>query len=278
MLFFPFIFVSVGAFFGWLVVLITRPSEDFRAGTIAAVAFGNSTGMPIILLSTIGNQLQYLWSSGHNVATGLQAPVTDPVVYLSVYLLTYPVIQWVAGGWLLAPALKAEHPPIASPEVIVHEEQPVSRPTSDKTCGLSAGQMPASVRRDPTLAGQMSPGSETRVIESACVDSELPPYSPSAAPANKRGQQAPWLTAPLPRLADGMELSAKALSEPSGGQNNPLVSRRNFSAKMFSDATFLAAGENGLSSLDNLVGLIDGEPSAADKALHSTHPSIATHG
>ena len=36
------------------------------------------------------------------------------MVFLSVYLLTYPIIQWVVGGWLLAPAKKDEAPPAAA--------------------------------------------------------------------------------------------------------------------------------------------------------------------
>jgi hypothetical protein len=44
MFFFPGIYAAMGAFFGWLVIVFCNPPEDFRRGTIAAVAFGNSTG------------------------------------------------------------------------------------------------------------------------------------------------------------------------------------------------------------------------------------------
>mmetsp|Transcript_26376 Transcript_26376/g.76985 ORF Transcript_26376/g.76985 Transcript_26376/m.76985 type:complete len:366 (-) Transcript_26376:157-1254(-) len=33
----------------------------------------------------------------------LQAGIDDPVVYLSVYLLTYPILQWSIGKWLMTP-------------------------------------------------------------------------------------------------------------------------------------------------------------------------------
>ena len=44
MFLFPVVYASMGAFLGYLVILICKPPEDFRRGTIAAVAFGNSTG------------------------------------------------------------------------------------------------------------------------------------------------------------------------------------------------------------------------------------------
>jgi hypothetical protein len=62
MLFFPMLNVSVGALLGWVVVKVTRPAADFRAGTVAAVALGNSTGLPIVLLSVIQHSLAYLWT------------------------------------------------------------------------------------------------------------------------------------------------------------------------------------------------------------------------
>ena len=44
MFFFPMIYASIGAFIGYMVILICKPPDDFRCGTIAAIAFGNSTG------------------------------------------------------------------------------------------------------------------------------------------------------------------------------------------------------------------------------------------
>ncbi|KAL1507342.1 hypothetical protein AB1Y20_008188 [Prymnesium parvum] len=108
MLLLPFVFVGTGALLGYLVVLITRPPANFRKGTIAAVAFGNSTGMPIVLLSVLQTQLSLLEgpSSTRLTPSGM-LQVRNPIVYLSIYLLTYPIIQWVAGGWLLAPVEEA---------------------------------------------------------------------------------------------------------------------------------------------------------------------------
>ena len=96
MIFLPFVNVAAGSLLGWLVVKFTQPEESFRNGTIAAVALGNSTGLPIVLLSVIKDQIKYLWDDP--TAKGGACPVYDPIVYLGVYLLTYPIVQWVAGG------------------------------------------------------------------------------------------------------------------------------------------------------------------------------------
>ena len=64
--------------------------ENFRAA-IAAVAFGNSTGLPVTLLQTI--QLQFSPSS--------DLGSTNPLIFLAVYLILYPMLQWSVGLFLL---------------------------------------------------------------------------------------------------------------------------------------------------------------------------------
>uniref|UniRef100_A0A7S4F3I8 Auxin efflux carrier n=1 Tax=Chrysotila carterae TaxID=13221 RepID=A0A7S4F3I8_CHRCT len=110
----PPVVVTVGALVGMAVVFICKPPNDFRNGTIAAVALGNSTGMPIVLLSVIYAQLGYLWAEddSHPHAHEIEKVVTDPVAYLGIYLLVYPIVQWGIGGWLLAPQTKALLPSI----------------------------------------------------------------------------------------------------------------------------------------------------------------------
>jgi hypothetical protein len=51
---------------------------------MAAVAFGNSTGLPIVLLQCIHASF-----SPHT-----QLGSVNPLVFLSVYLMLYPVLQW----------------------------------------------------------------------------------------------------------------------------------------------------------------------------------------
>ena len=58
----PAVYVLVGCAIGVVVVAVCQPPADFRRGTIAAIAFGNSTGMPIVLLSVITQELQRWWA------------------------------------------------------------------------------------------------------------------------------------------------------------------------------------------------------------------------
>jgi len=60
---------------------------------LAACGFGNSTGLPITLLTVVHANFPETSDLGH----------IDPTLFLSVYLLLYPVLQWGIGGYLLAP-------------------------------------------------------------------------------------------------------------------------------------------------------------------------------
>ena len=114
MLLLPLLYVPLGASLGALVNRLTQPKENQRPAVLAACAFGNSTGLPIVLVTIIGNAFipqadrDRLGSS------------VEPLSYLALYLVFYPVLQWAAGGWLLglrgnrasapAPPLALAHP------------------------------------------------------------------------------------------------------------------------------------------------------------------------
>jgi hypothetical protein len=68
---------------------------------MAAVAFGNATSLPFVFLTTVRDQLSYLFQVSGTKTQLTDAPTLDPVVYLSIYLLVYPIVQWVGGDWLL---------------------------------------------------------------------------------------------------------------------------------------------------------------------------------
>jgi predicted permease len=89
---------------GWGLVVgyaaATLSGTPNKKATMAACAFGNSTGIPITLLTAV--------HSNFPDTTNLGA--VDPTLFLSVYLLLYPVLQWGIGGWLLAPEEKPETP------------------------------------------------------------------------------------------------------------------------------------------------------------------------
>lgn len=93
MLLLPALYVGVGVLVGHGAVLLGGIDESFRRPAIAAVTFGNSTGLPITLLAVVQAQ----FSQASNLGS------TNPLVFLSVYLVLYPVLQWTVGAWLLSP-------------------------------------------------------------------------------------------------------------------------------------------------------------------------------
>lgn len=116
MLLLPLLYVPLGASLGALVNRVTQPKENQRPGVLAACAFGNSTGLPIVLVTIIGDAF-----IPEETRRRLGSSV-EPLSYLALYLVFYPVLQWAAGGWLLGlrgnkasaapptPALALSHP------------------------------------------------------------------------------------------------------------------------------------------------------------------------
>jgi predicted permease len=89
----PAYVVGVGLAIGYAAARLSRtPSHQVRA-VLVACGFGNSTGLPITLLTVVHSQFPSDTDLGR----------IDPTLFLSVYLLLYPVLQWGIGGWLLAP-------------------------------------------------------------------------------------------------------------------------------------------------------------------------------
>jgi predicted permease len=90
----PLVCVGAGLAVGVAVARVAgTPPEQVRTA-LAAVAFGNSTGLPITLLAVV--------HASFSAATS-DLGAMDPTLFLSVYLLLYPVLMWGLGGWLLAP-------------------------------------------------------------------------------------------------------------------------------------------------------------------------------
>ena len=100
LVFWPIVLVSLGLLVGHVVSSLCRTPPHQRKSVMAAVAFGNSTGLPITLLTVVHTNFSKTSELGQ----------VDPTLFLSVYLLLYPVLQWGLGGWLLAPtSSKSNH-------------------------------------------------------------------------------------------------------------------------------------------------------------------------
>jgi predicted permease len=97
LLFWPIYVVGVGLLIGMIVSKATNTPRRHLNSVLAACAFGNSTGLPITLLNVIHANFPSTSDLGR----------IDPTLFLSVFLLLYPVLQWGLGGWLLTPDWKS---------------------------------------------------------------------------------------------------------------------------------------------------------------------------
>ena len=89
----PLFVVTCGVLLARFVVLpFGNVPTNFRKTALVAVTFGNSTGLTITLLSAI-----------HHSFNPRTHPLGkwDPTLFLSVYLLLYPLLQWGIGGYLI---------------------------------------------------------------------------------------------------------------------------------------------------------------------------------
>ncbi|KAJ1633859.1 hypothetical protein T492DRAFT_837254 [Pavlovales sp. CCMP2436] len=162
----PFIYVPCGALLGVLCVLVTRPALDFQKGMIAAIAFGNSTGLPIIILSVVNDALMTNEIRALQRSKGVdpRVPPMDPLVYLSIYSLTYPLLQWSVGQYLLESkgcTLPAGHPTRKELTAAAqHDAQPHDAGNGHADAPAAAGGMElalASPARSPGAQEQEQP-------------------------------------------------------------------------------------------------------------------------
>jgi len=100
LLFWPLYVVSWGFLVGMAVCKITSTPDRQKKSVYAAIAFANSTGLPITLLTVIHSSFPSTTELGR----------VDPTMFLSVYLILYPVLQWGVGGYLLTDDDEDEQP------------------------------------------------------------------------------------------------------------------------------------------------------------------------
>ena len=84
---------SSGLVVGYIVTILAAVPKHQCNSIMASIAFGNSTGLPITLLTVIHA----------NFGSSSVLGSVDPTLFLSVYLVIYPILQWGLGGMLLAP-------------------------------------------------------------------------------------------------------------------------------------------------------------------------------
>jgi hypothetical protein len=95
----PFYITFWGIATGRIMALLSSAPDSFMFASMAACAFGNSTGLPLTLVSIIHSAAQ----------AGSPLGTTDPAIYVSIYLIFNPILQWSVGSWLLEPPTKTEH-------------------------------------------------------------------------------------------------------------------------------------------------------------------------
>lgn len=85
----PVVVVGCGMVLGKLLVSFCRCPPGSQAACVAAVSLGNSTGMPVVILQVLTPSLM----RSHAIDE-------DPLIYLSVYLVIYSLLQWTVGRFL----------------------------------------------------------------------------------------------------------------------------------------------------------------------------------
>lgn len=93
LLLWPVYVVSCGLLVGYALARVAGLPTPQRTALMVATAFANSTGLPTTLLSML--TINVMGGGGGSDV------VVDPTIYLSVYLVLYPVLQWSIGGTLL---------------------------------------------------------------------------------------------------------------------------------------------------------------------------------
>jgi predicted permease len=87
----PAVYLLLGMLIGRVMIFLVPPPRDFRLGTMAACTFGNTTGIPVVLLSVLQQSL----------SRSVFAEIADPLLFLSITLVSYPLLQWLFGLALL---------------------------------------------------------------------------------------------------------------------------------------------------------------------------------
>jgi predicted permease len=119
----PFLWTGIGAAAGWVASLLAPP--HIKRTAIAAVAFPNSTGLPITLLTALS---QVALTPGVGPASQLRSFL----LMLSIYQVTYPVLQWGLGGRILSEKRSDQQELLEAGECAPASSQPKTLPVKVK--------------------------------------------------------------------------------------------------------------------------------------------------
>lgn len=101
-----------------------RAEREHVRPIIAAVGLGNSSGMALTLLTVLYT----------NFPSDTPLGAQNPTIYLSIYQLLYPILQWGIGGWLLSQQSKGSNTEESDPEAHGNgQEQQLSASTATET-------------------------------------------------------------------------------------------------------------------------------------------------
>lgn len=85
----PIWYIGIGLCIGTLLATALGIPEQNKTSFLLAVTFGSASTLPVILLELVAADDETLVKSG------------NPLLYLSVYLTVYPLLQWTLGSIML---------------------------------------------------------------------------------------------------------------------------------------------------------------------------------
>eukprot|EP00435_Cladocopium_sp_Y103_P046284 s172_g13.t1 len=155
----PIVVVTSGYCLGFLAAKLLRVPENFRRAAAGSVAFGNSTGMPVVLLSTMAPSL---------VAEGVVKG--DPLLFLPVYLVLSPLLQWTVGSYIFRGPKVTEKSDVENPAPAADAAGVASIPSIPEASIPEANVPPM----DSTYSAKSVPVQVTRAATSQGVFREVP--------------------------------------------------------------------------------------------------------
>lgn len=205
LLLWPCYTVGWGLIVAWIIIRLVNTPKGQRSLVYASCALGNSTGLPITLLAVIHA----------NFPPDTEIGRVDPALFLSVYLLTYPMLQWGVGSFLLSSSDK-DAVPDGKNDDIKYMDQDVAnaatvslsfrsiQPTTDYESQMASNQSLSSGKDDQVMTERDA------LLGGTDSDQQTKPQSPKASH--------PWLLAQYHRITSILStlqtMISKSLAQP----------------------------------------------------------------